>query len=249
MIDFVNVKKLTGIDDEETLLDFADIEEAIRIGLAVPVRTIKGKAILARIEDEETYIYCSADDECHDELFSALPKEGPYVLCVHGDKAMDFARKELKLKENTIYYQYVYPLSEEDISKHMKCAEGYSLEVLRPGEEVFGQVLANYDVIPEEDLRKDFANPAFLGGFTEGEFACFIGLHREGAMGLLRVFPQFRRRGYAEKIYSTLIYQQLKRGALPYCHVDVTNDASIHLQNKLGFVRAQKKLAWMVKED
>ncbi len=248
MTDFRITKELTGIEDEEILLDFADIEEAVRLGLAKPVFTLPGKAVLALIDDN-TYILSSADDESAIKLLSFIPKDGFCVLCVHGEKAIEHAVKTLGFKGNdTLYSQFVYPGGEEDISVHMRPSKGYSLEVRHPGEEVFPQVLANYDLVPEDDLRKDFQNECFLGGFADGEFACFIGLHPEGAMGLLRVFPQFRRRGYAEIIYSTLIYNQLKRGALPYCHVDVTNEASIRLQNKLGFVKAKKPVAWLYRE-
>ena len=249
MTDFRITKELTGIEDEETLLDFADIEEAVRLGLAKPVFTLPGKAILALIEEENTYILSAADDQSAVTLLEKLPKEGFCLLCVHGEKAIEHAVKALGFKGNeTIYSQYVYMKDAEDISVHMKPSKGYLLEVRHPGEEVFPEVLANYDLVPEEDLIRDFRNECFLGGFADGEFACFIGLHGEGAMGLLRVFPRFRRRGYAEIIYSTLIYNQLKRGALPYCHVDVTNEASIRLQNKLGFVKAKKPVAWLYRE-
>ena len=245
MTDYTNVKKITGITDKSILLDLADIEEALRLGIASVECTIPEKGVLARMKSDIVFLLSAADLESSILLMDKLPKDEPYVLCIHGTEAIGYAKEKCGLTGNTLYFQYVYEGSAEEISKHMVCLEGCDLEVRHPGEESFAQVVQNYDLIPEYDLRKDFEDPSFLGGFTEGEFACFIGLHREGAMGLLRVFPQFRRRGYAEKIYSTLIYNQLKRGAIPYCHVDVTNDASIHIQNKLGFTKAQKTVAWL----
>ena len=247
MIGYPNITKLTGISDPDILLDFADIEEALRLGIAKPVKTIPGKGLLAAIEDEVVYILCALDKESSAQLMKELPKDRTVVLCIHGEEAIELAKEELGAAYEDTYYQYVYTGSSEDISKHMKCADGYDLEIFHPGDEYFDTVKEYYDLVPEEDLRRDFHDPSFLGGLADGEFACFIGLHGEGAMGLLRVFPKFRRRGFAEKIYSTLIFNQLKRGAIPYCHVDITNDASIHLQNKLGFVRAGMKVAWMVR--
>ena len=248
MIEYRNIKELTGIDNEESLLNFADIEEAIRLGLAKPYEVIKGKGLSAAIEEDGTYIISAADDESTIELLDHLPMERVNVICVHGQEAIDYAKSSLHFEGTDTYYQFVYPLSAEDISKHMHCMEGYTLDVSHPRDEDFPLVLANYDLIPEEDLIRDFKNKAFIAGYTDNELACFKGLHREGAMGLLRVFPRYRRRGYAEKLYSTLIHNQILSGALPYCHVDVTNDASIALQNKLGFVKANQKVAWLGKE-
>ena len=248
MIGYPLVKKHIEINDEKELLNYADIEEALRLGLAEVVELMPRKALLVHMKEGGAYLLCASDCKSAVSLMKKLPKDEFYILCLHGAEAIEFAKKEMGMDADNLYYQFIYPGSSEDISKHMVCNEGYDLDVCHPGEEVFPEVLANYDLVPEEDLKKDFHNPAFLGGFTEGKFACFIGLHGEGAMGLLRVFPQYRRRGYAEKIYSTLIYDQIKRGALPYCQVDVTNDASIHLQNKLGFVKADQIVAWLVHE-
>ncbi|MBO4819571.1 MAG: GNAT family N-acetyltransferase [Firmicutes bacterium] len=250
MIEYPIIKNLLNISDEEKLLDFADIEEALRLGIAVPKEVIPGKGILIYIGSGDVYILSAVDDDTADKLLSLLPEDGFYVLCVHGEKAISKVKSSMNdLMGEETYYQFVYPGSADDISAHMVCNEGYTLSICHPGDEYFKEVIANYDLVPEEDLRMDFEDPSFLAGFTDGEMACFIGRHREGAMGLLRVFPQYRRRGYAEKIYSTLIYEQIKRGALPYCQVDVTNDASIHLQNKLGFLKAAQPVGWFVKEE
>ena len=243
---YPNIEKIMDIHGEEELLNYADAEEGLRLGLAKPLDVIPKKSILLHFENG-AYLLCSSDSESAAALLGKLPNDGPCVLCVHGEENIESAEKA-GFKSDTVYFQFVYPGSTQDIRKHMVCSEGYTLDVCHPGDEVFPEVLANYDLVPEEDLLKDFHNPAFLGGFTEGKFACFIGLHGEGAMGLLRVFPEYRRRGYAEKIYSTLIYEQLQRGALPYCQVDRENFASIRLQGKLGFVKADQPVAWLVRE-
>ncbi len=248
MFEYDNVKNFTGIEDREVLREFADIEEAIRLGIARPIGSISassGKGMVAYIEGWDLYIVSAENDDTAISLMGYLPKRAGYGLCVHGEKAISFAKDFLGLSGSETYYQFVYEGSKEDIAVHMGSHGGYPLEVRHPLASDLETVKKYYDLIPEEDLERDFSNPAFLGGYTEGKMSCFIGLHREGAMGLLRVFPEYRRRGYAEKIYSTLTYEQIKRGAIPYCHVDVTNDASIALQKKLGFSVAKQPLAWL----
>lgn len=84
-----------------------------------------------------------------------------------------------------------------------------------------------------------------LGAEIAGELAGFIGVHEEGAMGLLEILPQFRRRGLAETLEAALIKQQLDRGFLPYAHVQIGNSVSEALQNKLGMTFDDRVLYWI----
>ena len=35
----------------------------------------------------------------------------------------------------------------------------------------------------------------FFGAFVDGQLAGFVGEHSEGSMGMLEIFPAYRRRG------------------------------------------------------
>lgn len=84
-----------------------------------------------------------------------------------------------------------------------------------------------------------------LGAETGGRLAGFIGVHEEGAMGLLEVLPAFRRRGLAEALEAALIRRQMERGFLPYAQVKVGNAASVALQKKLGLTFDSRTLYWI----
>lgn len=84
-----------------------------------------------------------------------------------------------------------------------------------------------------------------LGAEVDGQLAGFIGVHEEGAMGLLEVLPQFRRRGLAEVLEAALIKQQLDRGFLPYAQVRTGNAPSEALQKKLGLASDSRILYWI----
>lgn len=62
-----------------------------------------------------------------------------------------------------------------------------------------------------------------------------IGTHAEGAMGFLEVFPQHRRKGYAEAITKLFINHVMKQGVIPYSQIAVGNEPSRKLHVKLGF--------------
>ena len=107
-------------------------------------------------------------------------------------------------------------------------------------------VLKNYHhpgAFPEH-IRGRIAE-GMLGAEIDGQLAGFIGIHEEGAMGLLEVLPAFRRRGLAETLEAALIQWQLERGFLPYAQVRIGNTASEALQRKLGLVFDSRVLRWV----
>lgn len=83
------------------------------------------------------------------------------------------------------------------------------------------------------------------GLFDGGKLAGFIGTHTEGAMGMLEIFPEYRRKGYGYALEAYLIAWHLRQGWIPYCHVVEGNDASTYLQEKLGLERCELPALWL----
>ena len=77
----------------------------------------------------------------------------------------------------------------------------------------------------------------------------YIGQHPEGSMGLLLIFPQYRRHGYAEELESFQINAILAEGRTPYAHIIEDNFKSFSLQQKLGAIVASGKVVWMSRSD
>ncbi len=88
-----------------------------------------------------------------------------------------------------------------------------------------------------------------IGAYFGETCAGFIGVHGEGSMGLLEVFPEFRRRGVAMALESVMTNRMLEKGLIPYGHVVVGNEASLALQKKLGFTFAEKTVRWMNRRE
>lgn len=96
----------------------------------------------------------------------------------------------------------------------------------------------------EEHIRERL-NEYMVGAFVDGRCAGFAGIHEEGAIGLLEVLPDYRRRGIAEFIEAHAINWCIQNSRLPYCHVMADNAASIALQEKLKFTFDTKPLYWL----
>ena len=73
-----------------------------------------------------------------------------------------------------------------------------------------------------------------LGAFAGDELVGFVGEQTEGSMGMLEVFEDFRRHGWALALESAKICQVLDRGQTPWCEVWPDNVASVRLQRRLG---------------
>lgn len=88
-----------------------------------------------------------------------------------------------------------------------------------------------------------------IGAYFGDVCAGFIGVHGEGSMGLLEVFPEYRRMGIASALEGAMANRMLEKGFLPYGHVVVGNGASLALQKKLGFTFAEKTVRWLNRRE
>lgn len=109
-------------------------------------------------------------------------------------------------------------------------------------------VKQHYALADEAYLADRLGKGAMFGIFAEGELAGFIGEHAEGGMGLLTIFPEYRRKGLAAALESFLIHRTLQKGYTPFCHIAEENEASLKLQEKLGLYMAREKVWWYEKK-
>ncbi len=105
-------------------------------------------------------------------------------------------------------------------------------------------VCAHYSMDTEEYVRERIRSGAMYGAFVEEKLAGFAGLHSDGGLGLLYVEEPYRRQGLAEALEAFCVNRLLERGWTPYCHVLEGNQASVRLQEKLGFYRAERHFWW-----
>ena len=83
------------------------------------------------------------------------------------------------------------------------------------------------------------------GIFVEDELAGFIGEHDEGSMGMLEVFPAYRRQGLGLALESFQINRILEEGRMPYDQVILGNEKSLSLQKKLGMTITKDTVTWL----
>ena len=160
------------------------------------------------------------------------------LLSVFNRELVDFIQDEYGLTEVLDCYQAVYPLKTPpvyDKTLKIRCASQQDLPL----------ILAHYDKLSEAELKQVIARENLFLAFHNGEAVGFVGEHLEGSMGLLEIFPAFRRKGYGAELESFMISRMLERGLLPYCQVEVDNEKSLALQRKLGMTVSREKVYWV----
>ena len=105
----------------------------------------------------------------------------------------------------------------------------------------------NYPLISPEELEKAVARRSVLLGYHLEHLIGFIGEHLEGSMGLLYVFPEYRRKGFGTALQTYLIAKTIEKGYIPFGQVEKDNQNSLSLQKKIGMTRSDNLSVWMWK--
>lgn len=173
------------------------------------------------------------------ELLTELNVPRITQLAVKNEEVFEALRLAYGFLERCPCSQWVY--IHREAPKQMPCD-------IRPlGPEYTEQVVRHYHLVddPYSYIRNRIDLGQMWGAFEGNALAGFIGTHDEGAIGLLEILPDYRRKGYGYALEAWLIAHQLTQGYVPYCHVVEGNRASELLQQKLGMIRADLPVLWI----
>lgn len=105
-------------------------------------------------------------------------------------------------------------------------------------------VLEHYHLGDAAYVRSRLADNVMLGIEVEGKLAGFMGTHQEGTLGMLEIFPNYRRRHLGYELEKEYCNRLLDEHKVPYCHIVEDNTASVALHQKLGFAFASHRIDW-----
>ncbi|MBO4572289.1 MAG: GNAT family N-acetyltransferase [Clostridia bacterium] len=108
-------------------------------------------------------------------------------------------------------------------------------------------LIAVYDRISPKELSEVVKRRNILLAYDGKSFVGFMGEHLEGSMGLLYVFPKYRRKGYGAAVEKKFIAMTIEKGFVPFGQVEKDNEISLRLQEKLGLDKSDKLIFWMWK--
>ena len=121
------------------------------------------------------------------------------------------------------------------------------ISVRKAGMEDLPLLIKTYDLISPEEMEEVVIRGSLFFGYHRDKPVGFIGEHLEGSMGLLYIFPEFRRRGFGEALEKIYIAETLKKGFIPFGQVEKDNQPSLDLQKKIGMTVSDRLICWMWK--
>lgn len=214
-----------------------DMLEDIRRGQA-DVICVRADGVLLKDRASGVYMVTAESKDAGERLLSMAGPDAAVFTC-HQKFLAESVSARFGKTDISVCCQMVYtgktPFTEEEAFEIRLLDESYADEVF-----------AHYHTLhTKEEIGRLLKGGAIYGAFPAEELAGFIGTHEEGGMGMLEVFPAFRRRGIAGALEKYLINRTLEKGFTPYCQVFADNEASIRLQEKLGLKRCRKEIYWI----
>ena len=123
-----------------------------------------------------------------------------------------------------------------------------TLSVRTADESDLSMLAENYRLISAEELELVVGRGSILLGYCNDELVGFIGEHLEGSMGILYVFPEYRRRGFGASLQKHMIAKTMDAGFVPFGQVEKDNMSSLGLQKKIGMTISDNLIVWMWKQ-
>ena len=165
------------------------------------------------------------------------------MLVLHQPQYSAWARAALGLY---VYYMLFVNDVFTLVKPIMAPLPGIDIVRLTPQDAVF--VACHYSQIDDIGHIRERIGAGMFGAVVAGNMAGFIGMHTEGAMGMLEILPQFRRRGIAYALEAHMIDHLLTQGRTPYGQIVVGNEASLGLQRRLNMEISKNRLVWLFRD-
>ena len=170
-------------------------------------------------------------------------------IAIHQREMVPFMEKYFHLKTDMECIQGAYTRKEKLPVRGLygpdgRGENGFSIRTLT--EEFIPFVAEHYSEIGSpEYVTERILHGAVYGAFYEEKIVGFIADHEEGSIGMLYVLPEYRKRHVAMALETYCMNLAVERGEIPYGQVVLGNEASIHLQEKMGICFAKGTVVWM----
>lgn len=196
--------------------------------------------ILMYNERSDCYLASALTLEAAKEIVEKLPQDYG-VLIAHEDIFMKLDR-ELLYKNTLIMYNYVY----ETRNKFIINQEEVKFQLLEEKDIEIVKEHYSVDSLCKDSYIRERIKEGMLGAYVDNKLVGFIGMHDDGAIGMLEVFKEYQNRNigtYLEQAYINKLIADSYEGCL-YTQVNKENKKSNHLQEKLGFKKAKTPCYW-----
>ena len=186
-------------------------------------------------------------------------KSNAYMISVDNfEKGRKLINSILKCDLIVAHQKYMvdYILNWFGLTKKLECVQAVymnkikldikkELEIRQLEQSQIEVILQHYDKLSNNEIQILLKNGNLFGGYKNETLIGFIGNHLEGSIGILEVFPQYRRLGYGEILEIYMVNQMLEKDLIPFAQIEISNKKSLALQDKLGFSISKDRLFWI----
>ena len=227
---------------EQEPLWHMDMLEALRRGRGEVVYFEGRTVLIQRNEQPDFYLLTSDSPQAAEAAFAG--RSAPRWVVARGEGVAERMGERFGLYLSD-YCSNVAYLKQERLSWN---CPGLVIRPLRVEE--IPDFLAHYHMADEAEARARIEKGELFAAVLAGRLAGFMGLHSDGSMGMLEVFPEYRKLGVGRAIEKFFINFCLDRGWTPYGQVFLNNEKSFSLQEHLGMaVDRTKTLCWCVPSE
>ena len=185
-------------------------------------------------DDIEGYLYIVADnlDTVKKSNAEVIFDDYYSVICYEEDIAEYIKSKNIGFNEILKFKVFKYNSKEK--------FDGLEGDFRQLDLKYVDTVDREYPYLDTVEITERIKTGNIFGLFVENNLAGFIGIHREGTLGMLRIFDEYRNRGYAYQLEGLMINHMLDNAMEIVCDVMVDNESSMALQRKLGLEESEK---------
>ncbi|GKU30314.1 hypothetical protein CFB3_24210 [Clostridium folliculivorans] len=193
-------------------------------------------AVLLKEEKSNAYMLSVDDFEKGKELLDSISSCN--LILSHQEFMVAYIIDRFRLSKKLECFQAVY-------MDKAKLSVSEELEIKQLDKSHVEIILEHYGKLSKSELETILDDGDLFGGYKDGALIGFIGNHLEGSMGLLEIFPQYRRLGYGTMLESYMINHMLENDLIPFAQIEVDNEKSLALQKRLGFSISKDRLFWI----
>lgn len=219
-----------------------DMLECIRRGSA-EILSASNQGVFLIDLPSKIYMLSSNNNEISKKFINMLPDDFN-IIAVHDKFSFDLLTEKYVFSETMTCYNTVY-------TKKIPISFDKSMVVIKPLTiEYKNNVINSYskmDIVDVSYIENRLNADVMLGAFINNNLYGFIGVHEEGSIGMLEVFPEYKGKGIGSALQIAATNAALALKRYPYGQVVETNIASTALQKKLGFELSKKKVYWLIK--
>lgn len=172
-------------------------------------------------------------------------------LALHQQKFVKRAERLFDLKRTLVCSQVAYTSHEKAPVSGLYRPDGNPMQnglVIRPLMACDAQLVSSaYLNMGEDYVRERIAKGAMIGAFIKDRMAGFAGIHNDGEIGMLFVYPEYRNQKVAKALVTSLINKELDMGQIPFGQIVIKNENSRRLAESLGLYFAKSPVYWLEK--